>query len=346
MLDDLRRKQLSRLEDRLLSLKQQNLRIKAVLMHRADTGHQMPDCPNAELGFKNLGGMFSGIIGWRSDIRTTTSRTVFSPNKEPVKEQAKAAASAINQIIYATQCTRENHADRERIEQDFWQIAEEAGKYVWEVLPLLHEHGLWKMWSCIEPNCKDNYGGVWCDFVFEVAWLADPRFPLVAKKQVYWNGVSIGLDSIEKIPPALAAFTVLDSSKPFENISSIPQPVPKWHSQIEDIASASQVALDYLTEVLDAQGQQIKNGSDKDSIETIEAKTPKLDTESVEWIVARQKNEKKLGLPTKTLRNYRLESKGGRILPNKKFGVDKDGRRWRRKGTKSSAVYYYSPSLP
>lgn len=82
------------------------------------------------------------------------------------------------------------------------------------------------------------------------------------------------------------------------------------------------------------------------TIEAIEQDTPELDKKSVEWLVARQENKEKLGLPIDTLRNYRLDKQGGRKMPDGMFGVDRDGRRWRRQGTATSAVYYYVPSLP
>ena len=78
----------------------------------------------------------------------------------------------------------------------------------------------------------------------------------------------------------------------------------------------------------------------------LDAETPDLDTKSVEWIVARAKNEKKLGLPIKTLKEYRHQSKGGRTSLCKMFGVDKDRRFWRRQGTQRSAVYYLASTLP
>ena len=81
-------------------------------------------------------------------------------------------------------------------------------------------------------------------------------------------------------------------------------------------------------------------------IEKLDRKTPQLDTESVEWIAAREENQKKFDLPIKTLRNYRAPSKVGRKKPDKMFGIDRDGRRWRRQGTPGSMVYYYVPSLP
>ena len=81
-------------------------------------------------------------------------------------------------------------------------------------------------------------------------------------------------------------------------------------------------------------------------IEQLERKTPPLDTKSIEWLAAREENEEKFGLPVKTLREYRTASKGGRKMPDEMFGIDGDGRRWRRRGTQKSNVYYYIPSLP
>ena len=81
-------------------------------------------------------------------------------------------------------------------------------------------------------------------------------------------------------------------------------------------------------------------------IEELERETPQLDTKSVKWLAARKKNEKKIGLLLHSLRTYRLPSGGGSVMPDKMFGIDRDGRRWRRQGTPTSMVYYYVPSLP
>lgn len=85
----------------------------------------------------------------------------------------------------------------------------------------------------------------------------------------------------------------------------------------------------------------------RESLEKIEQKTPVLDTESVEWIAARKENEEIFGLSIKTLRDYRGQSHGGRTL-TPYFGVDRDGRRWRRCPTKTekSTVYYFKTNLP
>jgi hypothetical protein len=78
----------------------------------------------------------------------------------------------------------------------------------------------------------------------------------------------------------------------------------------------------------------------------IERNTPALDTGSIEWIASRKENQKKLGYPTSTLATYRLKSSGGRHL-SPYFGVDKDGRRWRRQPdkTEKSIVYYFANDI-
>ena len=77
-----------------------------------------------------------------------------------------------------------------------------------------------------------------------------------------------------------------------------------------------------------------------------EAKTPALDIESVDWIAARKENENKFGLKIRTLSKYRTERQGGMVSSDKMFGIDRDDRIWRRKGTEKSQVYYLVSSLP
>jgi len=90
----------------------------------------------------------------------------------------------------------------------------------------------------------------------------------------------------------------------------------------------------------------VKPTRDRRSIEEIERNTPELDTQSIEWVAARKKNLEKLGYPTTTLATYRLESSGGRQL-SPYFGIDKDGRRWRRQSdkTEESMVFYFAADL-
>lgn len=85
---------------------------------------------------------------------------------------------------------------------------------------------------------------------------------------------------------------------------------------------------------------------DRRSIEEIERNTPALDVKSIEWIAARKTNQEKLGYPTSTLATYRLESSGGRQL-SAYFGIDRDGRRWRRQSdkTEGSTVFYFAADL-
>ena len=86
--------------------------------------------------------------------------------------------------------------------------------------------------------------------------------------------------------------------------------------------------------------------TNKQELEEMERNTPVLDTGSIEWIASRKENQKKLGYPTTTLATYRLESSGGRQL-SPYFGVDKDGRRWRRETdkTEGSTVYYFADDI-
>ncbi len=89
-----------------------------------------------------------------------------------------------------------------------------------------------------------------------------------------------------------------------------------------------------------------KDQNDRRSLEEIERSTPGLDIESIEWIAARKENQEKLGYPPNTLATYRLKSSGGRQL-SAYFGIDKDGRRWRRlpDKTEKSTVYYFASDV-
>lgn len=109
----------------------------------------------------------------------------------------------------------------------------------------------------------------------------------------------------------------------------------------ENTARALLGQLKELRHSVEFQEKQPKLGS----IEKFERETPPLDTKSVEWIAARSKNAKKFGLTIRTLRDYRTKQHGGRSMPDKTFGKDRDGRLWRRQGTAKSTVYYYAPSL-
>ena len=78
----------------------------------------------------------------------------------------------------------------------------------------------------------------------------------------------------------------------------------------------------------------------------LDAENPELDPQSVDWIASKKENEKKLKLSTDTLRKYRTDAQGGHTSNNKRFGIDRQGRFWRRKGTPKSQVYYLKSSLP
>ena len=237
-----------RLADRLQGLKRQNLRIQAALVHTVETGEKIPETPERLLVGKNPGALFSGMIGWRSDIQTPTKSTIHFAGGKTEEREILTNASAQNFIICDSQTNPDNYEERQRIEDDFWAIADELGKQVWGSLPKLRNHELWEMWQTLKPRSNDDMKGVWVDFVFEVAWSSN-NSPLAAKKFVYLNGVTIELNSIGKIPASFGGFTLADGSTPFADPDSIPQPVPRWHSKIKDIVAASQYALDFFNSV-------------------------------------------------------------------------------------------------
>lgn len=74
--------------------------------------------------------------------------------------------------------------------------------------------------------------------------------------------------------------------------------------------------------------------------------TPHLDTESIDWLQAKEiAGEKSEGVNTGTLAKYRLESEGGVQTQDKMLGKDKDGRVWRRIGTPTSHPWYLRKTL-
>ncbi len=82
------------------------------------------------------------------------------------------------------------------------------------------------------------------------------------------------------------------------------------------------------------------------SLKQLERETPELDIKSADWIAAKTKNKKKLGLEVATLSKYRSPKNGGHVLTDY-FGRDKQFRRWRRAEDESpgSTVYYYREDL-
>ena len=113
----------------------------------------------------------------------------------------------------------------------------------------------------------------------------------------------------------------------------------RWREWLLRTRNGSETVPNVSVSTLDADNET------SESIAAIEKKTPALDPESIDWIHARKKNLKILGLPLKTLREYRTPSKGGRSNSSETFGIDAFGRIWRRQGTPSSSVYYLRSSL-
>jgi hypothetical protein len=78
-------------------------------------------------------------------------------------------------------------------------------------------------------------------------------------------------------------------------------------------------------------------------LEALQATTPPLDRHSGQWVKAARAAELD-GVVTKTLNLYRQAGFGGKSK-DAFFGVDKDGRIWRRQGTEKSGVWYFLPAL-
>jgi hypothetical protein len=121
--------------------------------------------------------------------------------------------------------------------------------------------------------------------------------------------------------------------EPTNPTSAIPD---KWNGDVQGLSNAN-TKVSHPTEQAE---------TDLQELEEMERNTPVLDTGSIKWIAARKENQEKLGYPTNTLATYRLKSSGGRQL-SPYFGVDKDGRRWRRETekTEKSTVYYFADDI-
>jgi hypothetical protein len=142
----------------------------------------------------------------------------------------------------------------------------------------------------------------------------------------------------------------------------LPENENSWFLEIDDVLQTSIHAVEYLSELplpetpegtKKTRSKQGKTASGapaerkaQPTIEQVEKKTPELDIESIEWVASRKENLEKLGYPTTTLSDYRQATMGGRQL-SAYFGIDKDGRRWRRQRNKTegSTVFYYAPDL-
>lgn len=79
-------------------------------------------------------------------------------------------------------------------------------------------------------------------------------------------------------------------------------------------------------------------------IDELERDTPELDTQGGEWI-KNKKAARLLGVEVSTLCVYRSDSHGGRTSEDKMFGIDYQGRIWRRVGTPRSHPWYLRSSL-
>ena len=82
-------------------------------------------------------------------------------------------------------------------------------------------------------------------------------------------------------------------------------------------------------------------------IDRLEQTTPPLDKQSGEWVIA-SKAAVLEDVDTESLRSYRLQSKGGMKNDAGTFGIDKDGRVWRRTvgpAGRSGRVYYLHSTL-
>lgn len=71
---------------------------------------------------------------------------------------------------------------------------------------------------------------------------------------------------------------------------------------------------------------------------------PPLDLESGEWIPSRTA-AKFENLKPDTLSDYRSPKRAQFATADRMNGIDRDGRIWRRRGSKSSHPWYYKPSL-
>lgn len=285
------------------------------------------------------GAEYEPLAGDRPAHNIDGKPIVFSDG-EPV---AMRLGASRRYIIYADR----SRPDRAAFCQSFHSTATDAGRCL-QGLPPEVNRILWRDWLDGFTTIDDK--AMWINSLFELAWLRLPGSPLAADKFAWSGTTSIPLDAL----PHLRRH-----AEPMAGITDIPDSPAHWYSVLENLLSASVAAVDALLAIGDETKAKPADGkaaqaipepseevTNQQVIEKLEQQTPKLDTESVEWLAARKENEEKLGLPVETLRNYRAASKGGRKMPDEMFGVDRDRRRWRRQGTPKSTVYYFVPSLP
>ena len=273
MIEGITRQALSRLADRLASLKQQNLRIGATLTHRLDLAPAIPAQPD-KLKSQSAGSIFGGTSGVLAGVLIPTETTISQHGKKPVTKITDQPAGASNYLRCSSQCTPENKAERQRIERDFWSVADEAGQIVLGMRSKLKsELGLWSLWNTInQPSEGVGERGVWLDYVFEVAWFQVAGLPLQASKEVFWNGVTYDLDSYDR---TLDAIQIASKNGGFNALigsgEPIPRPIPAWHSTIEDVVGASQYALDFLIQNLEVGSQKTQTALEPSSVDFAEA---------------------------------------------------------------------------
>ena len=303
-------------------------------------GHQ-PRIPDKSKRIRNDDAEYEPLVGDRPVYDIGGKPIVFSDG-EPVAMRLGAFRTY---TIYGLGSAK----DRAATCRSFYANAAEAGRSL-HGLPAELNRILWRDW--LDGFMEIDDPEFWVNALFELAWQRLPGSPLVAEKLAWQGQTSIPLDSLPHV----------DSLPHFrEQVDKmgIPDPAAHWYSVLDNLLSASVAAIDALLAIGEsvAVEQPVnpkieptkptgKPATNQQAIEDLERQTPKLDTKSVEWLAAGKKNEKKLGLPLATLRNYRAASKGGRKMPDKMFGIDRHGRLWRREGTETSMLYYYVPSLP
>lgn len=80
----------------------------------------------------------------------------------------------------------------------------------------------------------------------------------------------------------------------------------------------------------------------KIDIDMLEANTPALDIHSKDWLRVGSQEFKQEGVSSESLRTMRSQ---GSKNETGTFGIDKSGRRWRKKDRESQAVYYWRSTL-
>lgn len=241
MLNSVQGKAISRLSNRLQRLSEDSFRLGAVLVHQLALGDGLPLPPQLEFEFN--GTKFGGLSGTRADVLIPTK---FTRNKGDVILETGVRdfpADGHNFLSFSSIAKSQSEFDRLNPKlENFWGIANELGRLIVPMIAdLKSNHGLWQIWSVIDPGfCGRD---VWIDYVFEVGWLAPANIPFSAEQRVFWKGASYPLKSCNRIISQLNATRS-------EAVPEIPKPISTWYSEIEDVVSASQYALDFLLSAL------------------------------------------------------------------------------------------------